>query len=306
MDNKFYLLVGLAIAVLTAGYLFFRSSTYTPASKAGLGRVQKKMEALNKEFNPNSSQDIKTRRSLVDRLIDLPVIGLGERKRLEIAHALDAIEWRPENNVAVEDVYFMMITNAIITAAASIIAALFWRPFLLGLLFVFVTYNIPVSNLTRIMSEDEKQITYEFPDFYDIVYVQYREHETNVILADVVDQYLPVAGPAFRNMLRRFAMDLPSGEDFALERLDKRYQHSRIVHRFSSVMRQRLKGEEASFVAMDHLRESLQADVRDWMLNDLEKRKAVAGRCTGILTMVILSVVMIVYFICFFRTTTGM
>ena len=115
-----------------------------------------------------------------------------------------------------------------------------------------------------------------------------------------------VNGTHIDHMLRRFAMDLPSGEDFALERLDKRYQHSRIVHRFSSVMRQRLKGEEASFVAMDHLRESLQADVRDWMLNDLEKRKAVAGRCTGILTMVILSVVMIVYFICFFRTTTGM
>ena len=306
MDKRFYLLIGLAIAALTAAYLYYRRATFVPKNSGAVQRMQRDLKALDKELNPSTEKDVATRRKTIKKLIDWPVVGLSEHKRLELARALDAIEWRPDHTIMVEDVYFMMVTNFIIIFIASIIGGLIWTPLFAGIIVAFIAYNMPANRIKKIVAEDEKQMKWEFPDFFDIVYVQYREQDANILMSDIVDQYIPVAGPAFRNMLRRFSLDLSSGEDYALEQLDKRYLNNHTIHRFSSVMRQRLKGEAASFVAMDHFRDTLQADVHDWMFADLEKRKETAGRLTGILTTLILSVVMVVYFVCFFKTSTGM
>lgn len=305
-DIRFYLLIALAIAALTGAYLYYRRATFTPKNAGAVQRMKRDLSALDRELNPSTERDVATRHSLVQHIINWPVIGMQEHKRLELSRSLDAIEWRPEHAVTVEDVYFMMLTNFLIVFFVSVIAGFIWTPLFLGIIVAFIVYGMPANRIKKIVAEDEKQIQWEFPDFFDIVYVQYREQDANVLMSDIVDQYIPVAGPAFRNMLRRFSLDLSSGEDYALEQLDKRYLNNHTIHRFCSVMRQRLKGEAASYVAMDHFRDTLQADVHDWMFADLEKRKAVAGRLTGVLTTLILSVVMIVYFVCFFKTSTGM
>lgn len=305
-DTRFYILIAVAIAALTAAYLYYCRATFTPKNANAVQRMKRDLKALDKELNPSTDQDVATRRRTIKKPIDWPLVGLSEHKRLELSRALDAIEWRPEHTILVEDVYFMMVTNFIVVFIASIIGGIIWTPLFFGIIVAFIAFNMPANRIKKIVAEEETQIRWEFPDFYDIVYVQYREQDANILMSDIVDQYIPVAGPAFRNMLRRFALDLPSGEDYALEQLDKRYLNNHTIHRFASVMRQRLKGEAASYVAMDHFRDTLQADVHDWMFADLEKRKETAGRLTSILTTVILSVVMIVYFVCFFKTSTGM
>lgn len=301
-DTRYYILIIIALAILTVAFFYYRRVTFTPAGNKEMSRVQKAISDLEKRINPSTKKDVETRHNFVKKAIGWPFIGLSERTRLELTRALDAIEWSQGSNITVEDIYFMMLTNLVATAVVALIAGIIWRPLFLLLLACPIMFNLPVTRIRSIVTADEKQMRFEFPDFYDIVYVQYREHTSNVLMSDIVEQYIPIAGPAFRNMLRRFALDLPSGEDYALEQLDKRYLNNQTIHRFTSVMRQRLKGEEASYVAMDHFRETLQADVHDWMAADLERRKATAARLTGILVMVLLSVVMIVYFAMFFKT----
>ena len=246
-------------------------------------------------LNAAAKDNTAARESFVRRFRGLPFIGLTATRESELNRLADAIDWGANSNVVGSDIYFKQLMYVIPYILCCVIAfcinpiGLF---LLIGIPFVF---NKPVKSLKTSIQADLQEISFQFPDFYDTVYVQYKD-DNNILLGDIVQAYIPIASLSFKKVLKRFLLDLDGGEDQALEMLDMRYTGSPMIHKFCTVMRQRLKGDEASKIAMLHFREELQADVHDWMIVDLEHRKALADRVTVVMIMIILTIVLIVYF----------
>lgn len=297
----FQVMILLAIGIATALLLNYWKSTFLPKPKASVRMSsQKRVQQMQQNFEAEQKlEDAQLRRKFLGHFDKTPFLGFNRYKYDELCGLLDAIDWNGEGKMEPEDVYFQQLTLSLVFVLLCVLVGFWVRPAFLFVLLTPLVYGYPVQKLKGAVQRETTQILFEFPDFFDVVYSQYSVKNTNILLVDVVESYQSVAGTSFRRMLKRFLIDLEQGEDRALYLLDRRYQNQPVIHKFASTMRKRLRGEEASFVAMYHFREALQTEVKDWMLSDLDKRKQLAARLTSVMVVSILTVVLIIYFLVF-------
>ncbi len=301
----FYILIGTAIFVVLLFANFIWSSFFVGKQKGEakqltrdrLFHVTKKMD----EGKPDFWSDYKTK--TISQYKYVPLLGLTDNNRHYLQLLLDASEIDDARKKTPEEVHFDQLMYVVPYILMCVALSFVWKYALIALLGAYFIYKMPVSRLKKKYEQGMIEVEFQFPGFYDVVYVQYRQHDANVLLSDIVYSYLPIATGAFKRLLKRFAIDLEQGEDYALRQLDARHGDVAVIHKFCSILRLRLQGDEASFVAMATFRESLQAIVKDWMMADLEKRKKIANRITATMVTAILSIVMIVYFITFMKMT---
>lgn len=297
----FYLLIAAAIFVsfLFASFIwnsFFVGKQKSDAKQKTKNRLFSVNEKID-EGKPDFWSDYKTK--IINQYKYVPILGLTEHNRSYLQLLIEAAETDNVRNKTPEEVHFDQLMYLAIYLLGCIVVSLIWKFALIGVLASYVIYKMPVSKIKGVYEIGIKEITFQFPAFYDSIFVQYNKREANVLMSDVVSAYIPIATGAFKRLLKRFIIDLEHGEEQALRNLDARYGDSPLLHKFCSILRLRLKGDEASFLAMSTFRDSMQAVVKDWMMADLEKRKKTASRITVIMVTVILAIVMIVYFATF-------
>lgn len=303
----FYILITITIIVVILFARFIWSSFFvgkqkSEAKKATKNRlffVSKKID----EGKPDFWSDYKTK--TINQYKYVPILGLNENNYHYLQLLIEASELDNAKNKTPEEIHFNQLAYLSIYVLSCVFVSLIWKFALIGLLGSYIIYKRPVSKLKEKYELGLKEVAFQFPAFYDTVYVQYQQHDASVLMSDIVSSYIPIATGAFKRLLKRFLIDLEQGEEQALRKLDERYGDSTLLHKFCSILRLRLKGDEASFLAMSTFRESLQAEVRDWMLTDLEKRKKTANKVTVIMVTGILAVVMIVYFVTFLKMSMG-
>lgn len=299
--TAFYLLVGAAIFVFFLFAHFIWSSFFVGKEKDGAkNQTKERLYNVNEKIDegkPDFWSDYKTK--VINQYKYIPILGLTENNRNYLRLLIEASESENARSKTPEEIHFDQLAGLVIYFLGCIVVSFFWKYALLGLLGVYTVYKRPVKKIKNKYELGVKEITFQFPAFYDTVFVQYNKKDASVLMSDIVSSYIPIATGAFKRLLKRFLIDLEQGEEQALRKLDERYSDSIILHKFCSIIRLRLKGDEASFLAMSTFRESLQTDVKDWMLNDLDKRQKVAKKITTVMVAGILAVVMIVYFATF-------
>lgn len=305
--TQFYLLIGLAIVLATALVITVWKWMFPPKQKSKTKEITRKrldvaadrMTARELSFWDNFKIQF------ITKYKGIPIVGVSKKFSDDIHAMVGESEDETKRILTPEEIRFNQLMWVSIYTLAVIVISLVFKYALLALFAIPIIYGIPVSKLKGQSKEELEQIIFQFPDFYDAVFCQYSKRNVNILLADVVESFLPISNSAFKKMLKRFLIDLESGEDYALRQLDTRYNTSPTIHKFCSIMRLRLKGDETAFLSLQVFRESLQADVKEWMMNDLNKRKGQGNKITAIMIGSILTIVMIVYFATFVAMTTG-
>lgn len=301
----FYSLVASAIIAFLLFANFIWQSFFVGKQKSNAKQNTKdRLFTVNEKIDegkPNFWSDYKTK--VITQYKYIPILGLTKNKSRYLQSLIEAIETENVRNKTPEEIHFDQLVYFVIYFFACLLLSLMWKYALIGLLGSYAIYKIPINKIKGKYEAGMKEITFQFPAFYDMVFVQYNKRDANILMSDIVSAYIPITTGVFKRLLKRFLIDLEQGEDYALKNLDERYNDSPLIHKFCSIMRLRLKGDEASYLAMTTFREALQASVRDWMLADLEKRKKTANKITFFMVSGILAIVMIVYFITFVGMT---
>lgn len=300
--KQFYILIVLAVFLLTAFARYLWKSSFSTGKQKGNTKEESrrrisKTEEKIKSVEPDIWRNYKKR--TIKRMEFVPVVGLSKSKKLYLQNLIEAAGMDDWNAITPEELHFTQIMYAGIFVFACVVLSLKFPVALLGLLGTYFVYRIPVIALADKYNKVVKEIHFQFPDFYDTVYCQYIKKDNTLLMSDIVIAFVPIANSSFKKLLKRFLIDLESGEEYALRQLDLRYSTSPVIHKFCSIMRLRLKGDEAAYLSMHVMRENLQHDVKDWMLSDLHRREAWGARITAVMITAILSVVLIVYFITF-------
>lgn len=302
--KQFYLLIILAVALLTSFIRFLWQSSFSAKkqkesirdlARRRIGAAEEKIKSVEPDF----WSDYK--KKTVTRMDFIPFLGLSKTKKQQLQTMIEAAGLDNAGGITPEELHFNQMMYAGIFVFACIILSLKFRVALIALLGTYTVYRIPIVSLSDKYNQTVREILFQFPDFYDTVYCQYAKKDNSLLLSDIVLAFVPIANSSFKKLLKRFLIDLESGEEYALLQLDKRYSSSPVIHKFCSVMRLRLKGDEAAFLSMHVMRENLQYDVKDWMMNDLRKREKKGMRITTVMITSILSVVLIIYFITFLK-----
>lgn len=268
------------------------SSTAKPRSSEQ--KLQQRKLELDKSYNPQKYNGDNTRKEVVRLSRNKRFFNIEHTQRKQIEQLLDAIGWDIGKNVTVVDIEFLQIFILIVSLIVCVSLSLANPIFIVSFLCIPYAIKFPINRLKSIIETDMREIVYQFPDFYDTVYSIYSVKDVNARLRDVVEGYIPNTSPAFRKLLSRFLVDLDGGEEYALELLEKRYQGQLLIHKFSNIMKQRIRGEEASLVTMVHFREMLQTEVDDFMNTDLQSRIkkgnfVIFGSLSVVLGLVIIS-----------------
>lgn len=304
---QFYILIGLAIVLTTVLLITVWRWLFPPKQKSKTKEYTKKR--LDVAADRMTARDLSFvdnfKIQFINKYKGIPVVGVSQKFADDISGMVGESEDETKRTVTPEEIKFNQLMVTTIFVLAVIVVSLIFKYALLLLVVTPLVFGIPVSKLKGENKDDLDQIVFQFPDFYDAVFCQYSKRNVNILMADVVESFLPVSNSAFKKMLKRFLIDLESGEDYALRQLDTRYYTSPTIHKFCSIMRLRLKGDETAFLSLQVYRETLQAEVKEWLLSDLKRRKHKANKIIATMITTILSIVMIVYFTTFITMTTG-
>ncbi len=305
--TQFWLLIILAIALTTALFITVWKWIFPSKQKSKTKDFTRKR--LDVAADRMTARDLSFwdnfKIQAITKYRGVPILGVSARFSAEINAMLGDFEDETKRAITAEEVRFHQLMLVTIYTLVILLVSILFKYALIALICIPIIYKVPVSKLKGLSKEDLEQITFQFPDFYDAVFCQYSKRNVNILLSDVVQSFMPIGNTAFKKMLKRFLIDLESGEDYALRQLDARYNTSPTIHKFCSIMRLRLKGDETAFLSLQVFRDSLQTEVRDWMNDDLTNRKKKANKITGIMIVTILSIVMTVYFVTFVMMTTG-
>lgn len=300
--EKFYILIILAVVLLTSFVRFLWVSSFSAKkqresirelSRKRIGTAEEKIKSIEPDF----WSDYK--KKTVTRMEYIPIVGLSKSKKQQMQALIEAAGLDDWNDITPEELHFNQLMYATVFILACIVVSFKFPIALIGLLGTYAVYRLPIVSLSDKYNQAVREILFQFPDFYDTVYCQYSKRDNSLLMSDIVLAFVPIANNSFKKLLKRFLIDLESGEEYALLQLDKRYSTSPVIHKFCSIMRLRLKGDEAAYLSMHVMRESLQHDVKDWMLEDLRKREKRGMRITTVMITTILTVVLIIYFITF-------
>jgi hypothetical protein len=163
---------------------------------------------------------------------------------------------------------------------------------ILSLLGPVLAWMYPVDELEKKIDRKNKNIMYDFPAFYSMLYYQYAR-SVNIYLGDVVKDFLPNANEDMAEELGIFMDNIEYGEEYALKQLKKRVPLRHVI-KFSDIMQTRLNGYDNTS-QMAYLKNELH-DLRIQTLeNELKLRERKNVQVQFVL-VIVLAVYVVIYF----------
>jgi len=214
---------------------------------------------------------------------------LSELKKNEFRNIIKRLDLKttPEELRAKQIVLALLVfLVALIVMKISTILGIF------SLLGVVLAWMYPVDELEKKIDRKNKNIMFDFPAFYSLLYYQYAR-SVNIYLGDVVKDFLPNANEDMADELGIFIDNIEYGEEYALKQLKKRVPLRHVI-KFCDIMQTRLNGYDNTS-QMAYLKNELH-DLRIQTLENelkLRERRNVQAQFALIFVLV---VYVIVYF----------
>lgn len=273
-----------------------------PRSKRDVKRTAANLKVLQ-----NSSDfQVKRRQALTKALADLfrelRVFPWTKRYLSTVNRVLAGLDKKIDDRpMTVDDVYAKQCLTAFVPVLMGIGACMFLsvatgKVNLIGLVAVFgmpIGYRIPLDNLKAELQKDQVEAMSQFHEFYDLYYCQFVREENNLLLMDVVANFIPLANRSLRRILERFLIDLESGEEIALNKLADRYPDNQRIHKFVTIALMRMQGDRAAYDVMKSFRAEQAQDIQLARVADLDNRCKKANNVVNGVMMVLLVCFMI-------------
>lgn len=296
-DTKFIFLI---IGSLGWAYWKLWQYLFSPRSKSIDNQSLKRYAHMKKVVSTNKSH---ARREQAQKLYEviksIPGLGLKPHTRDEYIRYIITTDKRIDGAlVSPEEIYVQQFLIVLITVVISLAASLFWKYLIFGSLLALWLKRIPLDNMKEVYQANSKEIVKQFSEFYDMYYCQFISKDSVKKIYDICQSFMPVANPVMRKMLDRFMIDLELDEGFAIRELDYRYSDNKYIHKFCSVAKVRLQGDEAAFASMIAFREELQNEKKLSLRRQLEKRTKKAGAVIGAMLIIVFSLATIVFIGC--------
>ncbi len=214
---------------------------------------------------------------------------LGELKKEEYRKMIKRLDLK----ITPEELRAKQIVLAILAFLAALLVMRISTLFgILSLLGPVLAWMYPVDELERKIDRKNKNIMYDFPAFYSMLYYQYAR-SVNIYLGDVVKDFLPNANEDMSEELGIFLDNIEYGEEYALKQLKKRVPLRHVI-KFSDIMQTRLNGYDNTS-QMAYLKNELH-DLRIQTLeNELKLRERKNVKVQFIL-IIVLAVYVVIYF----------
>lgn len=158
--------------------------------------------------------------------------------------------------------------------------------------FIILGWMYPISELEKKIEKKNKNIAYDFPGFYSMVYYQYSK-SVNIYLADVIRDYLPNANRDMQEELGVMLDNIEYGEEYALKQLKKRVPIHYII-KFCDLMETRLKGYD-NISQMVYLKNEVDSYRIIALEEDLERRQRINSQIQFVLIGVLVVYIAIFY-----------
>ncbi|WP_055109393.1 hypothetical protein [Paenibacillus ihumii] len=214
---------------------------------------------------------------------------LGNAERMRYQKMIDRLDlqMKPEE-LRAEQIFY--------AAAGVIVTAIFMsaNPLLgyVTAIFIVLGWLYPISEMEQKIERKNKNIAFDFPAFYSMVYYQYSK-SVNIYLADVIRDYLPNANNDMAEELGVMLDNIEYGEEYALKQLKKRVPIHYII-KFCDLMETRLKGYD-NISQMVYLKNEVDSYRIVALEEDLEKRQRTNSRIQIILILVLVVYIAIYY-----------
>lgn len=264
-------------------------------------------------FKPLSKRQKKTSRSYIK---ERKALDKKERKRvrkqelaLKYCHNLvssaDRIRYnkvisRLELNIKPEELRLEQLTYVGIAIVVTLI--MFTANDTLGyvsVIFIVLGWLYPIDELEKKIELKDKNIAFDFPAFYSMVYYQY-SRSVHLYLADVIRDFLPNANDDMAEELGIMLDNIEYGEHFALKELKKRVPLHYVI-KFCDIMETRLKGYD-NVTQMTFLKNEIDEFRILNLEKELESRKAANERIQWILIGVLVVYIIIYYLFMILQT----
>lgn len=214
---------------------------------------------------------------------------LGNAERIRYQKMIDRLDlpMKPEE-LRAEQIFY--------AAAGVVVTAIFMSAnLLLGYvtaIFIILGWLYPISEMEQKIERKNKNIAFDFPAFYSMVYYQYTK-SVNIYLADVIRDYLPNANHDMAEELGVMLDNIEYGEEYALKQLKKRVPIHYII-KFCDLMETRLKGYD-NISQMVYLKNEVDSYRILALEEDLEKRQRTNSRIQLVLILVLVVYIAIYY-----------
>ncbi|KNY27515.1 hypothetical protein [Pseudobacteroides cellulosolvens] len=214
---------------------------------------------------------------------------LGEMKRSEFKELIMRLDLK----TTPEEIRAKQIVLALLALLAAILVIQL-NPLIgyLSLLGPIIAWMYPVDDLEKKIEQKNKNIMFDFPSFYSMLYYQYSK-SVHIYLADAVRDFLPNANPDMAEELGILIDNIEYGEEYALKQLKKRVP-LRYIIKFCDIMQIRLNGYDNTS-QMAYLKQELH-DLRLQTLEDELKSREAKNIRTQFALILVLTVYVVIYF----------
>lgn len=215
------------------------------------------------------------------------LISEAERVRFE------KIINRLELTIKPEELRFMQFCYSLLATIITIILISGNR--LIGSvagIFIIIGWIYPVTELEEKIEKKNKNIAFDFPAFYSMIYYQYSK-SVNIYLADVIKDYILNANEDMAEELGVMIDNIEYGEEYALKQLKKRIPIHYII-KFCDIMETRLRGYD-NVSQMTYLKNEIDEYRIRNLEQELERREKSSARVQLVLVGILFFYIAIYY-----------
>lgn len=274
-----------------------------PRSSRDVKRTAANLQELKKSNNFQVKKRQALVKALADLFRDLRIFPYTKRYVQTVNRVLAGLDEKVDGKpMTVDYVYVKQCLYSLIPIGAAIFGFMFLtvatgkpQPIaFVAIVFMPIAYKIPLNNLEEKLHMEQMEAMSQFHEFYDLYYCQFIREENNLLLMDVVSNFIPMANKALRRMLERFLIDLETGEEVALNKFNDRYPDNQRVHKFVSIALMRMQGDVAAYDVMKSFRAEQYQEIKMARVADLNKRVKRGSDVVTTVMMVLIACFMIV------------
>lgn len=273
--SRYYPVFGVAILSIMFCVLMYKWM-FTPRKKSVQSHSSKNRKNIDSGINFRENQKaLQAKLDIANFIGKMPVVGFSDRDREEIQKLILAVDKRTQSGrlMLPEEIYCTQLLIALCVVVVCAIAMFISPLCIVGVLVAPFLMRIPVRSLESDRKSFALALADEFLSFYKLYYVQFIQPDNTTTLSYVINSYLPSASLEVKKILKVVDGDLAKGEEFALKRWDQRFPDCPKVHKFCSVARARINGDETSFETMRSFLELLQEEHDVFFERECSKRE---------------------------------
>lgn len=263
--HLFLIVVAIVIAILVC----VKITTWTrmPRKSSSINMAAETKKKVNKTTTSSNRKQAAIVALSADIARDMKIFPYSKKYELEVSKMLVAMDKKVNGApMTVDWIYLQQIGLSfasigaafLLTAAMSIPSGAFVPFGMLAILTAPILFMVPLWKLRGDFKQEQLMAMSLWIEFYNMYYTQFAQREANSQLIDVVTTYLPLANEELAKMIKRFRTDILNfGDEVSVDKFKDRYPDNIRIHKFVSVAKMRMNGDESSYDMLRSVQDDL-------------------------------------------------